>query len=376
MVHGDGAAEGLDAVILVVVDLKVGDGGSGADALEGQPVELVGGGHVVPGELDADTPEDPGIVHVVGAAVEARITLALGLGPGIGGGLAVDDETAPILHGPLTPGLVGCEDDDLVGRWGPVLAVGGVSHQAGAPAHHQIGAPDTLGNIGLAQYRGPGLDGQGGSDAAVLGAVGTAVPAHEDGLAQDVGLVAGPGGVGEDVRRDLNHRLGLGLGSGRSSGGIGGSTLVGGRDLGKVGFGRSQIGEGGLGDGQVVLGPIRLAVGRENDLVAVGPGHSAPAYGDGLSGHTETDRCRGGWRIRDHGSGWTVVVISTGCEAQGPDAEEPEKGHVAHPLHCFFLVSFPHVRGGLHRFFFDEVRIPRRIRLKRSAPGNRTAARG
>ncbi len=89
-----------------------------------------------------------------------------------------------------------------VGR--PVRS-GGVGHEPGAPAHDQIGPAYTLGHVGLSEDRGTRFDGQGGSDAPILRSVGTTVTAHEDRLVQDPGLVAGPGGVGEDVLGDLHH---------------------------------------------------------------------------------------------------------------------------------------------------------------------------
>ena len=79
MIDGDGSAEGLDAVVLVVVNLQIGDGGPGPDTLKGDAVELVHRGHVVAGELDANAPEDPRVVVHVRTAVEARVTLTLGL---------------------------------------------------------------------------------------------------------------------------------------------------------------------------------------------------------------------------------------------------------------------------------------------------------
>ena len=106
--------------------------------------------HVVAGELDADAPEDPRVVVHVGSTVEPGVALTFRLVTGVGGSLAVDDHSTPVLHRPLAPGLVGGEDDGLGLRRRTVLTVGGVGHEAGSSADHQVCPSDALSHLGPA----------------------------------------------------------------------------------------------------------------------------------------------------------------------------------------------------------------------------------
>src|SRR5262249_54404260 len=65
----DAAAEELEAVVERVVDHHVVDLGAGADAAEGEPVDLVVSADDRAAELDADERERTAVVVLVGAAV-------------------------------------------------------------------------------------------------------------------------------------------------------------------------------------------------------------------------------------------------------------------------------------------------------------------
>ena len=71
MVDRGRSAERLDTVVDVVVDLDVAQRGARPHGLKRDPVQLVRGRHPVARVLNANAADDPGVVHVVGAAVEA-----------------------------------------------------------------------------------------------------------------------------------------------------------------------------------------------------------------------------------------------------------------------------------------------------------------
>ena len=137
------AAEELHAVVQVVVDLHVLDGGGGADRLEGDAVELVLLIDVGAGEADAQVAQNAGVVVRVAAAEEPRAGLAL-LGAVRGaaghpfravvdGRVAVDHQPAPQaaavgLHVVHHFGLRG-EHDGLLGS--------ALGHERAALLDHQ-----------------------------------------------------------------------------------------------------------------------------------------------------------------------------------------------------------------------------------------------
>ena len=123
------AAEELDAIVEVVVDLNVVHHCGVAHRLEGDAVQLVFGVHVGAGEADADVAQHPGIVVAVGAAELSGVGLAFldaVIGAAVGTlraivdrRIAVDDQAAPkapviVLRG-AEHLLLGREEDRLIG---------------------------------------------------------------------------------------------------------------------------------------------------------------------------------------------------------------------------------------------------------------------
>ena len=194
----DGAAEPLEAVVLVVVDLHVLDDGAPADAAHGQAVDLVAGADVGAAVADRAVAEDAGVVAVVGAAVGAA---GLGggnaldgadAGGGVDHGLAENDDAAPQAAGVEgqvegigdVVGFGGEDDGVLAGPLGEDPAALGHDEGAGVLALARLAADD-----------GAGLDGEGG---AVV---------DEDEAVEDVGVVRRPRGVLAGVPGDLHDGL-------------------------------------------------------------------------------------------------------------------------------------------------------------------------
>ena len=218
----DGAAEELDAVVGVGIDFDVVDFGAGADAAEGEAVDLAAGSVNVAAVADGDVAEDTAVVGRDGAAVFDHVGATVEVEVGGGGGLEAfdaafadvggtavvgdgagteDDDATPAAGGGGSRGLGdegvtvdvglrfrlelvdGGEDDGLFG--GAVgVDLGAAGDDEGAEGIVVVGRSALVveGGVDL----GAGLDGEGG-------AVG-----DEDLVGEDVDLVLGPGGVGGD----------------------------------------------------------------------------------------------------------------------------------------------------------------------------------
>ena len=211
----DGAAEELQAVVQVVIDLNVIDAGAAAHALEGDAVQLVLRIDIGAGELDDDIAQGAAVVVGVVAAEQAGAGLALlgALGGAAGGAfgavvdgrVAVDDQAAPQPLGVLrigdgavdvvqrrhgdgrVPGAVGFDsgasgDDQEVLR---VIADDGgagldVQHPRGRiAAHPHLAVQDVVVVAGQADIAGEGAGELAGLAAADGGDFGGARRAAE-----------------------------------------------------------------------------------------------------------------------------------------------------------------------------------------------------
>ena len=114
-VHG--AAEELDAVVLVEVDLHEIHLGPVPDALEGDAVQLVVRADFGAGELHAHIAQDAAVVVRVRSAVLAGVAFPLGDAAGdVERRGAVDDESAPVAPGAVPVALVARHDDRRLTR--------------------------------------------------------------------------------------------------------------------------------------------------------------------------------------------------------------------------------------------------------------------
>ena len=168
-----GAAEELDAVVLVEVHLDVIHFGAAADTLEGDPVQLVVGAELGAGELHAHVVEDAAAVGGVVAAVGAGVALAFALAAGdVQRGVAVDDEAAPVAAGPLALRLVARHHDrSLSGPHGHQRATAGHDQGAvrGAVAVDPRAGFDGQGHPVVHEYRAPEDDFGRGDPGRVFG---------------------------------------------------------------------------------------------------------------------------------------------------------------------------------------------------------------
>ncbi len=231
------AAEELEAVVERVVDHDVLDDGLVADAGEREAVDLVVHGELDAAELDADIPEDAGVVVGLGAAI-------LGVGghrDALHGGLAADhvdrraaedDETTPVACGAAAGGLLAREDDRRVG-----LAVG---DDLRAGLHHE-GALGAL----IAEERGAGLDGELGGRIDI------------DDALDDPALVGRDGQVGADLRGELLGRTAGALRRGAGHRSAARAAAAGGA-RGAAATIRIRVGAGGV---RGAAAPVRVGAG-------------------------------------------------------------------------------------------------------------------
>lgn len=92
---------------LDVIDLR-----AATDSLERDPVQFVVRAELDAGELDPHVTEDPTVVVVIGATVNAGVAFARGLAAAkIDPRTPVDDQASPVAAAPLTGRLVAGEHD-------------------------------------------------------------------------------------------------------------------------------------------------------------------------------------------------------------------------------------------------------------------------
>ena len=132
-------SEELNAVVEVGDHFHVMDGGARAHTCQRQSIDFVGRSELGSSVTDADVGQDAAVVHVVVTSVRGLVVVGgdafhLGRTTEVGGGVAQDDESAPLAscvvgHGAVEWVSLVREDDGAVrGAFGEDLSTFGHNH--------------------------------------------------------------------------------------------------------------------------------------------------------------------------------------------------------------------------------------------------------